>query len=288
MGDMFYRSSFNQPIGNWDVSRVTDMSWMFYQSEFNQPIGNWDVRNVTDLDWMFRSSKFNQPINEWCVVRFTSEPANFSSNSPLIAENKPVWGTCPGMPEPIVKLLPMNNTTGIDRLPMLTWNQDENATSYQLQITEGTTLIVVDTTLTATQFSVSVPLSGNTAHSWKVRGINGNKNYTGDWGQIWSFTTSMGTSIESDDLPSKFVLHQNYPNPFNPSTLIRFALPTSTHVKLEVYSTLGQLMTTLVDGNIGVGEHSAFFDGSNLSSGVYLYRITTPQGVFMRKMTLIK
>lgn len=114
------------------VSNVTDMSFLFFDSEFNQPIGNWDVRNVIDMDWMFRSSNFNQPINEWCVVAIPAEPANFSNNSLLSAENKPVWGTCPGMPDPVVQLLPVNNATGIDRLPVLTWDTDENSTSYQL------------------------------------------------------------------------------------------------------------------------------------------------------------
>jgi len=288
MSDMFYRSVFNRPIGSWNVGRVTDMSWMFYQAQFNQPIGNWDVRNVTDMGRMFSFSQFNQPIKEWCVIGLTSEPVNFASNSPLLPTNKPLWGTCPGMPDPIVPLQPLNNTTGIDRLPVLSWNTEKNSTSYQLQIVKGVNTIVVDTTITASQFSISVPLSGDTAHSWKVRGINGSKNYTGEWGQTWSFTTSISTSIASDDLPSDFVLHQNYPNPFNPTTLIRFVLPTSTQLKLEVYSSLGQLITTLMDGNIGMGEHSIPFDGSQMSSGIYLYRITTPQGIISRKMTLIK
>ena len=95
MSFMFWDSQFNQPIGNWDVSSVTDMVGMFRESQFNQPIGDWDVSSVTTMISMFRNSEFNQPINEWCVRFFSSEPNNFSSDSPLTQENKPIWGTCP-------------------------------------------------------------------------------------------------------------------------------------------------------------------------------------------------
>ena len=61
---------FNQPIGNWDVSNVTDMSFMFYAEcqtnhQFNQPLNYWDVGNVTDMSYMFLGANFNQPIGNW-------------------------------------------------------------------------------------------------------------------------------------------------------------------------------------------------------------------------------
>ncbi|MDG1794530.1 MAG: BspA family leucine-rich repeat surface protein, partial [Flavobacteriaceae bacterium] len=57
-----------RPIGSWDVSNVTDMSYMFGgATSFNQPIGNWDVSNVTDMNNMFQRTPFNQPIGGWDV-----------------------------------------------------------------------------------------------------------------------------------------------------------------------------------------------------------------------------
>jgi len=64
-----YVEAFNQPIGNWDVSNVTNMSGMFFfATSFNQPIGNWDVSKVTDMTYMFKGAEaFNQPIGNWDV-----------------------------------------------------------------------------------------------------------------------------------------------------------------------------------------------------------------------------
>jgi len=81
------------------VSSVFIMTGLFREaSSFNQPIGDWDVSNVNYMGTMFSlASSFNQDISSWCVTNITSEPDSFSINSPLIESNKPVWGTCLGL-----------------------------------------------------------------------------------------------------------------------------------------------------------------------------------------------
>ena len=78
MDEMFYYAlSFNQPLNNWNVSKVTDMEEMFWiATSFNQPLDNWNVSNVTDMVGMFESTRFNQPLNKWDV----SNVANFESS----------------------------------------------------------------------------------------------------------------------------------------------------------------------------------------------------------------
>jgi photosystem II stability/assembly factor-like uncharacterized protein len=89
-------------------------------------------------------------------------------------------------------------------------------------------------------------------------------------------------------LPSIFALGQNYPNPFNPSTTIRFALPTSSHVTLTVYNPLGQQVVELVNGEIEPGNHEVKFDGAGLSSGVYFYRLAANSFVQTRRLVLLR
>jgi len=87
---------------------------------------------------------------------------------------------------------------------------------------------------------------------------------------------------------NKFELSQNYPNPFNPSTSIRFNLPVASNVKLSVYNLLGQQVKSIVNGFRTAGSHTVTFDASDLSSGVYIYRIEANNFTQTRKMTLIK
>ncbi len=73
--------------------------------------------------------------------------------------------------------------------------------------------------------------------------------------------------------PENFVLSQNYPNPFNPSTTIRYALPTESKVVISIYNLLGEEIATLVNDVQSSGYHEVVFNATELSSGVYLYRI---------------
>ena len=87
--------TFNQPIGNWDVSNVTTMIAMFLNAtSFNQPIGDWDVSNVTNMGSMLAfASSFNQDISSWSVDGVTG-CTGFSVNSPLTEENTPNFTNC--------------------------------------------------------------------------------------------------------------------------------------------------------------------------------------------------
>ena len=88
--------------------------------------------------------------------------------------------------------------------------------------------------------------------------------------------------------PQTYALSQNYPNPFNPSTKIDFTIPASSQVQLKVYNMLGQEVATLINGALTAGSHTATFDASRLSSGVYLYKLTAGSFVTTKKMVLVK
>jgi hypothetical protein len=89
-------------------------------------------------------------------------------------------------------------------------------------------------------------------------------------------------------IPTEFRLDQAYPNPFNPITTIPFALRERTHAKLAVYNIMGQRVAMLVDGMLEAGEHRVTFDGSNLASGLYFYRLEAGSFVQIRKVVMLK
>ena len=90
-------------------------------------------------------------------------------------------------------------------------------------------------------------------------------------------------------LPDQFQLFQNYPNPFNPKTTIQYELPVAAKIELTVFDILGKHVKTLMNSWQAAGIYLVEFDGRDLSSGVYLYRLKIDQQrVLTKKMILLK
>ncbi len=107
--------------------------------------------------------------------------------------------------------------------------------------------------------------------------------------------STVGVNNNSQNTPETFVLKQNYPNPFNPSTAITFAIAKPAFITLKVYNTLGEEVASLVNESKAMGSYTIQWDASNLSSGVYMYKMTVRQGgssandfTAEKKMVLIK
>jgi len=108
-------------------------------------------------------------------------------------------------------------------------------------------------------------------------------------GSIYRFKSQVAAGISAGaELPRRFDLLQNYPNPFNPSTVITYQVPAAGRVTLKVFNLLGQEVATLVDGVQTQGLHDVKFDAAGLSSGVYIYRITTGSGSLARGMIVAR
>ena len=93
---------------------------------------------------------------------------------------------------------------------------------------------------------------------------------------------------EDDQFPSKFVLMQNYPNPFNPLTTIQYSIPESGDVSLKIFNTLGEEIVNLVHEYQQLGVYKVNFDATDLSSGIYFYRLTAGNNFETKKMILLR
>jgi len=145
------------------------------------------------------------------------------------------------------------------------------------------------TTNSGSNWEQQLPFDGTYYHAirftdsltgWAV-GTNGKiiKTFTG------GINSSGNNSIK---LPESFYISQNYPNPFNPVTNLEFGISDLEFVSLKVYDVLGNEIKTLVNENKSPGTYRVEFDGSNLSSGMYFYKITAGEFTEVKKMTLLK
>jgi len=106
----------------------------------------------------------------------------------------------------------------------------------------------------------------------------------------WKILSYQGATDVKDDkaVLEAYELSQNYPNPFNPTTTIEYKIPESGLVTIKVYDILGREVQTLVDQQLPAGFYETQFDGSNLASGIYFYRIKAGKFVQTKKLMLLK
>ncbi len=102
------------------------------------------------------------------------------------------------------------------------------------------------------------------------------------------YVSNLVTGIVVNDVPKEYYLYQNYPNPFNPTTKIEYALMKTSNVKLSVFDIAGRLVNVMNLGKQEAGKHFETFNGENLSSGVYFYKIQAGEFTDIKKMFLVK
>jgi hypothetical protein len=106
-------------------------------------------------------------------------------------------------------------------------------------------------------------------------------------GVTWS--NNIAVSVENkDQIPTQYSLNQNYPNPFNPNTTINYQLVSGSYISLKVYDILGNIVAILVDEEKPAGSYEVSFNASQLSSGIYFYKLKAGSFVETKKMILMK
>jgi len=171
-------------------------------------------------------------------------------------------------------LYPGDKSTDVPIDETFRWRQVQYAESYSFQLAEDadfTAMHFDSTGITGTGVT-SLLLEPHFTYYWRVRAQN-NIGEESDWSHVRTFTTGSTTDVDKlIEKPESYFLSQNYPNPFNPSTTIQYGLPEQSTVRLTIYNTLGQQVTTLVDSFQETGTHEVVWH-ANVTSGVYFYRI---------------
>jgi hypothetical protein len=134
-------------------------------------------------------------------------------------------------------------------------------------------------------------------HAWRINFTNSMGNHVESFGHNTNFTNlDWPTSIIQTEKPAianGFDLSANYPNPFNPDTQFDISLPGFGRVRVDIFNALGQQIRVLLDERLASGTYAIRWDGrdntgSLVQSGTYFYRLTSPEGIKVRKMILLK
>ncbi len=206
--------------------------------------------------WRVRARNFVGEGLSWSSVR------NFRTTLPLTA--------IPGL------IVPLNNSS-TTVTPLLCWDSISTAAAYRVRVSTDTSFqnMVMDTVINLVR-AVTVRsgvLQVNTRYYWKVYSANACN--TSAYSVRWSFITDQLTGLiqTTSGIPKEFKLYNNYPNPFNPTTNISFDIPKESNVKLTIFNLLGEEVSVPVNRKMEAGKYSYLWNASNISSGLYIYRI---------------
>jgi hypothetical protein len=198
------------------------------------------------------------------------------------------WSFRTGWPLPVTLISPPSGLRNVSRTPTFVW-QKQTGTSFHIRVTAVVSgALVVDVIQPDTTLLCPTILNPATNYSWIVAASNAYG--TGDYSAEARFQTGQDVTVvdRNGAIPTEFGLSQNYPNPFNPTSSIQFAIAQAGPVSLRVYDVLGREVALLVDNVLQPGYYTARFEGHNLASGVYFYRLIASGFVEMKKMQLVK
>ncbi len=152
---------------------------------------------------------------------------------------------------------------------------------------------------TSIDIGVSEDGTGSASHSLQLTGTGAcyaDFSWTGSLDQTFGSANDNGAQtflqVDIDDgndiLALEFILNPAYPNPFNPSTNFSFVIEQSSHVKFEIFNSLGQKISTLIDRKLGMGFHKIQWNAEKFPTGIYFYKLSTNSDMLVGKCLLIK
>lgn len=211
----------------------------------------------------------------------------------------------PVTPPPTVTYFPASDTStptapaGLTGVPgngsaQLRWNKNTQFDVWKYFIYRNTTnnsgtAVLIDSTTHPDTAYVASGLTNNTTYYFWVRAVDRFcQRRISPYSTSVPVTPFVGIQVNGNEIPKVYALYQNFPNPFNPTTNINFDLPRVSMTRITVYDLLGREVDVLANEVLAAGKYNINFNASNLSSGVYFYKIESGDFVDKRKMIIVK
>ncbi|MCX6121820.1 MAG: T9SS type A sorting domain-containing protein [Ignavibacteriales bacterium] len=245
------------------------------------------AQTTLGLDWKINAKKDSSGLNLYTIsISGTNVVSKDVNRAILVPDIIP-----PAKPTGLTLTMQVNSKV------MLTWTQnaEKDLAGYKIyyssdfsfagtEANEGPSPVSVSTLDTA----YLTGLTGGTTYRFKISAIDLSNNESAYSDTVAVQTTIAGVSRDQSTIPTSYALNQNFPNPFNPSTTIKFDLPKTGFTTLKIYNMLGQEIATLVNDVKLTGRYTVQWNGSNMTSGLYFYKLISGEFIQVKKMQFIK
>ena len=258
----------------------------FYCNESSFSVLNKLPISIPEKDSVIITVKFNPQKNG---VFTNNLNIRYVDNKQLIGRQVSLRGSTIDLINPINHPLDLKAFTYNDEIK-LTWKDNsDNENGFIIERKRGDSsstndFAIIDTVSANDTLFIDNSIKDSVDYTYRIFAFNNDttssfSNYV---------TANVIVSVSNFTNIKQYILFQNYPNPFNPSTNIRYQIPKAGLVTISIYNIIGQKIKTLLKKFQGKGSYSIIFNASNLTSGIYFYKINVNQFTDVKKLILIK
>jgi len=253
-----------------------------FQVDLDADLAQFWVDGVSVYTWQYTLGTFGTPVPKVMDASDMFAPDPVAANNEMYLDNF-YFGDQPYIPVELTSFTGNVNNYG---QVVLNWQTASELNNQGFEI-ERRTESSEFRTIAFVEGAGTVTETRNYSYIDKTadQGINYYRLKQVDFNGTYEYSNEVEVDAAG---PLTFELAQNYPNPFNPTTNIQFSIPESGNVKLSVYNLVGEEVAVLVNGFRQAGTFEVNFDASNLSTGVYLYKLQSANSVQTMKMMLLK
>ena len=280
---LIYPSNLQKDLGEnitFKWNKVGDAAKYFVQLSLDQTFTQTAASDSTTLDTVKTiTGLLDGKRYSWRV-----QAENIAGSSGPFSE---VWNFTTYVPLPAMpQLIGAFPSPGQPGWVTFKWNKVQNADQYFIQLShtqDFSFLFYSDSTTSDTSRTVA-GFSEGLQYYWRVQA----KNVEGS--SPWSasnFTVDV-KDVKEGKIPTEYSISQNYPNPFNPTTTISFGLPVKSYVSLKIFDYLGREIAIIVSEEMLAGSYSKQWNASNMSSGIYFYRLQAGSFTETKKLVLLR